>query len=58
MGKETVEHFLLECKIYRDQGKTLRENVGAGKMHLKTLLGDINTIKHTVNYISETNRLK
>jgi len=57
-GKETVEHFLLECKKYWQQRKILRENVGPGKMRLTSLLGDEKIRKHTVTYIKETKRLK
>src|SRR5947207_12209728 len=30
-GKETVEHFLLECTLYTAARNVLRRNVGAGK---------------------------
>ena len=56
-GKETVEHYLLECRNYREQRKKLREKVGNGKMRMERLLGDPKTIKHTVEYIKETERL-
>jgi len=32
MEKKTVEHFILESRNYKDQGKALREKAGAGKM--------------------------
>src|SRR5436190_19044708 len=56
-GKETVEHYLLECRNYREQRKKLRREVGTGKMRVETLLGEQMTIKHTLEYIKETGRL-
>ena len=56
-GKETVEHFLLECGNYKEQRKLLRKNVGTGKMKLNRLLGDTSIIKHTMEYIRTTGRL-
>jgi len=57
-GKETVEHFLLECKNYRAERKRLRENVGTGQMKLTSLLGNEKFIHHTLTYINETNRFQ
>ena len=56
-GKETVEHFLLECVQYRKQRKVLRRNVRWNNMKIKKLLGDIKLIKHTVEYVRATKRL-
>ena len=56
-GKETVEHYLLECRNYREQRKKLRREVGRGKMRMEILLGDPKIIKHTLEYIKETDRL-
>jgi RNase H len=56
-GKETVEHYLLECRNYREQRKKLRREVGTGKMRVETLLGERMAIKHTLEYIKETGRL-
>ena len=56
-GKETVEHYLLECRNYRDQRKKLRREAGKGKMRMEILLGDPKIIKHTLEYIRETGRL-
>jgi hypothetical protein len=36
-GKETVEHYLLECRNYRDQMKKLRRQVRRGKMRMEIL---------------------
>ena len=43
-GKETVEHYLLECRQYREQRKKLRGEVGRGKMRMEILLEDPKTI--------------
>ena len=57
-GKETVEHFLLECRNYREQRKKLRREAGAGKMRTARLLGDQKLIKYTLEYIQATGRLE
>src|SRR5436190_9856167 len=36
-GKETVEHYPVECRKYNEQRKTLREKVGAGRMKIEML---------------------
>jgi hypothetical protein len=56
-GKETVEHYLLGCRKYREQRKTLRKNVGVGRMKTRILLGNIKVLKHAVEYITATGRL-
>ena len=57
-GKETVEHYLLECRKYREQRKKLRKEVGTVKMRVARLLGDTKVIKHTLEYIKTTGRLE
>ena len=57
-GKETVEHFLLECRRYKEQRRTLRREVGVGKMRVDRLLGDPMVIKKTLEYVKSTGRLK
>jgi hypothetical protein len=49
---------VLECRKYKEQRMALRKNVGTGRMKLDRLLGDVKIIKHTVEYINATNRLK
>ena len=56
-GKETVEHFLLECCNYQDQRKSLRKEVGIVNMWVDRLLGDPKFIRKTIQYINETGRL-
>ena len=57
-GKETVEHYLLECNKYRDQRKRMRLELKKGKMTVARLLGDPKAIKHTMKYVKETARLE
>ena len=57
-GKETVEHYLLECRNYREERKRLRKEVGGGNMRLGRLLGDIKLIKYTLEYITATDRME
>ena len=57
-GKETVEHYLLECRKYKEQRKRLRKEVGMEKMKVGILLSDPTKIKHTMTFIKETGRLE
>ena len=57
-GKETVEHYLLECRRYNEQRKTLRKEVRTGRLTIEKLLGQPQTIKHTMEYIKATGRLE
>jgi hypothetical protein len=57
-GQETVEHFLLECPLYREQRRVLRNKVGSGRMRVDVLLGDWKTIvEHTADFIKNSGRL-
>ena len=57
-GRETVEHYLLECQLYAEERKELRKKVGAGRMRLEKLLGYPKLVKHTVAFIATTKRLQ
>ena len=57
-GKETVEHYLLECNKYKEQRKRLRKEVGVGKMKVGILLGDGKKIKYMLTFVKETGRLE
>ena len=57
-GKETVDHFLLNCELYDEERDELRRKVGAQGMRASVLLGDIKVIKNTVEYIEKTGRFK
>ena len=58
-GQETVEHFLLECPLYRTQRMELRDMVGTGNMRMDALLGTWEVIiKGTEKYINETERFQ
>src|SRR5208282_2283107 len=46
-GKETVEHYLLECNKYKDQRKQIRLELRKGRITVGKLLGDPQAIKHT-----------
>src|SRR5439155_8361368 len=54
MGKETVEHYLLECRKYNEQRRRLRNQVGPGRMRAEKLLGYPKLIKHTIQYVIAT----
>jgi hypothetical protein len=51
-----VEHFLLECRRYKEERKQLRKSVGWGKMKVKKLLGSTKVFKHTMEFIKSTRR--
>jgi hypothetical protein len=53
-AKETVEHYLLECRLYYKQRKELRKKIGPGRMTIDKLLGISRFIKHTLEYVAET----
>jgi hypothetical protein len=53
-----VEHYLLECRNYREQRNKLKREAGKGMMRMERLLGDPKIIKHTLEYIKETGRLE
>jgi len=52
-GKETVEHFFLECRKYAEQRKKLRKDAGTAKMTLERLLGHPQSLKY-IEYIKAT----
>jgi hypothetical protein len=52
-----VEHYLLECRKYKEERKKLRREVGAGNMHAAKLLGNTKLIGHTVEFMKATGRL-
>jgi len=57
-GKETVEHYLLNCELYDEERDALRRRVGAQGMRPSILLGDSQTIQDTMDYIEKTGRVK
>ena len=56
--KETVDHYLLNCKLYNEERDELRRKVGIEGMRLSVLLGDNKIIKKTVEYIEKTGQFK
>jgi hypothetical protein len=56
--KETVNHYLLNCKLYDEERDALRRRVGIQGMRTSTLLGDNKIIKKTLEYIEKTGRFK
>ena len=57
-GKETVEHYLTECRRYKEQRKELRKAIKPGMMRTDKLLGCSSVIKHTIKYIEDTKRFE
>ena len=57
-GKETVDHFLLNCELYEEERDKLRRRVGAQGMRTSALLGDSTIIKDTIEYIENTGRFR
>ena len=58
MGKETVEHYLLECRRYKEQRKKMIKDIGKGRLNIERLLGQPQTIKYTIEFIRNTKRLE
>ena len=56
-GKETVNHYLIECKRYSKERLKLRKNVGIGGMRLAARLGNLKNIRHTMEFVQTTMRL-
>jgi hypothetical protein len=57
-GKETIDHFLLNCELYDEERDALRRKVGVGGMRTSYLLGNKKIIKNTMEYIEKTGRFK
>jgi hypothetical protein len=57
-GKETVEHYLLECRAYAKQRKELRQKVRAGGMRVEKLLEYPKLVKHTVEFVASQKGLQ
>jgi hypothetical protein len=57
-GQENVEHYLLECQLYAEQRKDLRNKVGAGRMKVEKLLEYPKLIKHTTAFVASTRRFQ
>jgi hypothetical protein len=58
VGKETVEHYLLECRKYKEQRKKIIKDIGKGRLNTERLLGQPQMIKHMVEFIKNTKRLE
>ena len=56
--KETVDHYLLNCKLYDEERDEMRRKVGVQGMWSSMLLGNTQLIKKTVDYIEKTDRFK
>jgi hypothetical protein len=52
-----VAHFILECPNYKVQRKELRKMVDIWKMRIDKLLGDIELLKYTMEYVRTTKRM-
>jgi hypothetical protein len=57
-GKKTVDHYLLNCELYDEEGDELRRGVRIERIRSSVLLGDTQIIKKTVEYIEKTGRFK
>ena len=57
-GKETVEHYLLECILHAAAREELRKKVRSEEMRLDLLLGDPKLAKHAVEFVAATKGLE
>jgi len=55
---ESVEHYLLSCSRYDRERTKLMRNVGVTGMRIQKLLGHPKLIKHTLEFVENTERLK
>jgi hypothetical protein len=55
---ESVEHFLLHCKAYKQERITMKRKVKGGTKDIGKLLGNQHNAKSVVDYVVETGRLK
>ena len=56
--KETIEHYLLEYRKFREQRKKLKKKIEIVKMRMTRLLRNIKMIKHMMKYINTIDRLE
>ena len=54
--QETVDHYLLSCALYERERDVLRRQVGVMEMRTDKLLGNPSNIKHTIEYVRNTER--
>lgn len=57
-GKETVDHYLLNCELYGEERDTLRRRMDIQGINISRLLGNTKTIKEMVEYIEKTGWFK
>ena len=55
-GIEDVEHFLVRCMKYERERAALIKNVDIGGMEAEKLLGDLEFIMHTLDFVEKTGR--
>src|SRR5215510_5360332 len=55
--RETVSHYMLACRRYKDERKWLRGKVGTHNMRLGALLGDPKLMKYAEEYVERTKRM-
>jgi hypothetical protein len=55
---ETVEHYLIECEAHWEARRKLRRKVGERHMRVEGLLGNVEAVKATLQYIVETRRFE
>ncbi len=55
---ESVEHYLLSCSRYDRERVELMRKVGVTGMRIQKLVGHPKLVKHTLEYVENTERLK
>jgi hypothetical protein len=55
---ETPLHYIKYCKAFKDQRRQLKTDIGPDKDIGLELLGDIQTIRHILKYITSTKRFE
>ena len=55
-SKKLSKHYLLVCTKFEDQRVELRKKVEARGMRVERLLGDEKLIRHTLDFVEQSNR--
>ena len=58
MARETLEHFLFECRAYRDERAELLTELQTHRPSLQTITNDSKKAKALLKYVARTGRLK
>ena len=58
VGKETVEHYLLECRRFKQQRRKMIKDIGKERLNIERLLDQPQMIKHMIDFTRSTKRFE